>query len=307
MNTLQEECDRLEEQIGEHTYLTRTITGWGNIIYKLDYVGHGVGEYLSEHYSSVSTMCSGQVRCEDWAEAKLFLTLLLERYTSGGSVDPQIPEKIAECMNFQGWRDAIYYHVGCSDISDLPIRDAELPSWIIEQMPVTKRWWESEHFLYTLNVSDAYLSYPSEDLPEVQGCLLVLVVGEDSESHVELGSKESNQNDSFEQYWGVAGDSLEAFLALQMVCHNKNLAKEFPRTAFIRYALVGGVWLRPIPEAIKSFVDLRDAKYGLFYPNFNLDDQDEKIALWLERVEAAIDEDTEDEIAALIRKTRSEY
>jgi hypothetical protein len=276
MNTLQEECDRLEEQIGEHTYLTRTITGWGNIIYKLDYVGHGVGEYLSEHYSSVSTMCSGQVRCEDWAEAKLFLTLLLERYTSGGSVDPQIPEKIAECMNFQGW-------------------------------PVTKRWWESEHFLYTLNVSDAYLSYPSEDLPEVQGCLLVLVVGEDSESHVELGSKESNQNDSFEQYWGVAGDSLEAFLALQMVCHNKNLAKEFPRTAFIRYALVGGVWLRPIPEAIKSFVDLRDAKYGLFYPNFNLDDQDEKIALWLERVEAAIDEDTEDEIAALIRKTRSEY
>ena len=306
------ECDQLEARINEYTSISRTIGTWKSIVYELDYAGHGEEEYLAKRYSSVMpSMCSGLVNCEDWDEAKLFLTLLLERYAAGRTIDPEVPSEIADRIHREGWRDAISSHVEDSDIEDLPIREAEVPYWVVEPMlEQSQSGVDGDHLLYTLAESDAYLGYPSSELPEVEGCLLVHTVGCDSEAEVSLGSKECkhpNEYACFEDYWGVPADSLEAFLALQMVCHNRNLAKEFPEYAYVHYQLMGGVWLRPIPEAITSFLALRKARYGCFSPDHNYDDRDESVDRWLEKVEGAIDEDTEDEIAALIRKTRIAY
>lgn len=305
------ECDQLEARINEYTSISRTIGTWKSIVYELDYAGHGEEEYLAKRYSSIMpSMCSGLVNCEDWDEAKLFLTLLLERYASGGTIDPEVSDEIAGRIRLEGWRDAISLHVEDSDIEDLPIRDAEIPYWMLEALPSESKGLQLDHLLYTLNHSNGYLSHPSEDLPKVEGCLLLETDGDDSEAHVELGTKEfghPDDSETFEGRWGVPADSLEAFLALQLVCHNKNLSKEFPEYAYVHYQLMGGVWLRPIPEAITSFLALRKARYGCFSPDHNYSDRDESVDRWLEKVEGAIDEDTEDEIAALIRKTRSAY
>lgn len=306
------ECDQLEARINEYASISRTIGTWKSIVYELDYAGHGEEEYLAKRYSHVmSSMCPGLVNCQDWDEAKLFLTLLLERYAAGGSIDPEVSDEIAGRIHLEGWRDVISLHVEDSDIEDLPIRDAEVPYWVVEPMLRDAQYGiDGDHLLYTLNESNAYLPHPSENLPVVEGCLLVHTCGDASEVDVELGTKEfghPDDSETFEGRWGVPADSLEALLALQMVCHNRNLAKEFPEYAYVPYAVMGGVWLRPIPEAITSFLALRKARYGCFSPDHNYDDRDESVDRWLEKVEGAIVEDTEDEIAALIRKTRSAY
>lgn len=307
--TTQQICDRLEAQIDEYTTLNRTISQWGGIIYELDYAGHGEREYLTKAYAAVTPVMSvGQVRCEDWAEAELFLTLLLERYTSGRTIDPEVPTKIANAICLKGWREAVSACVEDADIKDLPIKEAKISSWIWEGIPYSDGELEQEHFLYTLEASDVYLGHPDDDLPAVEGCLLVQVYGDDAEQSVELGEKEERGHRStFKEYWGVEGSSLEAFLALQLLCHNKNLSKEFPDYAYIRYQLVGGIWLRPIPEAITSFLSLRNSRYGCFSPSHNFSDQDENINRWLTKIEAAIADETDDETVELIRKTIKGY
>jgi hypothetical protein len=209
----------------------------------------GMQEYLSINYSTVTPSSSpGIVRCEDDAEVDLFLTLLEGRVS-----DPSTPfdyQKVLEASNkvyYEGLRDAVSHH--CEDRdpeNDFPLKDGEVPYWVLEGLGVP----DDSTLLYTAGWSDLYGSY--WDIPEPDGdnaaSLLFHIQGDvGGESHVELGS-----GDDVENWWGIEEGSLEWFLWAQLFCHSCNLAREHPKYAYVRYDIMGGVWLTPDPENLKS-------------------------------------------------------
>ena len=276
IESYQAECDRLLEELSEHVYMEQIVRG-RDIIYDLKLSPPSEEKYLSIAYETCPTMVLGCVSFPDWEKARGFLLLSLERYRSGGEIDVEKVQKAAYKIWRKGIESAVKWHLKVLP-EDLPIRKAVVPTrnrTVIDRKRKIEHKLNKDNLLYTLDWSDLYGGYPDDDLPSVEGCLFVEAIADTgSESFIALGDEKS-----FKRRWGITMNSIESFLALAQFyvaeptfetyisqrAHNHHAEVLYKaigqQCAVIRYDLMGGVWLRPIPAAIADFVKMKSLDY----------------------------------------------
>lgn len=321
IETLQAECDRLLEELSEYIYMEQIIRS-GDVIYDLKLSPPSEEKYLSIQYEVYPAMVLGCVSFPDWEKAHAFLALLLERYRHGGEIDVEKIQQAAKKIWRKGITSAVKWHLKVLP-EDLPIREAVVPArnrTVIDREREVEYKFNKDNLLYTLDWSNLYGGYPDDDLPSVEGCLFVEAIADiGGEALVPLGDATS-----FKRKWGIPLDSVEAVLLLAQFCvsevdgmelafmqmhnhHAKSLREAIGQQyAAIRYDLMGGVWLRPIPAAIADFVKMKCVDYGLF-GHKNRSDWDEEIATWLKLIESKITPETPTRIVKSIKAQIAEY
>ena len=254
-------------------------------LFRLDGSPGGMQEYLSINYADVTPSSSpGIVRCEDEAEVDLFLTLLEKRVSDpSASFDYRNVLKAADNVYYHGLRDAMSHHCEDGDPeSDFPLKDGDVPYWILEALGIP----DGAVLLYTANWSDLYGSHYDIPVPEGDNAesLLFYIQGDvGAESYVELGS-----GDDMENWWGVEEGSLEWFLWAQLFCHNCNLARKHPQYAYIRYDIIGGVWLVPDPENLNVLKEvIKKDDFNHYYRQ----EPEEALRYWMLAVRRRLVED----------------
>jgi hypothetical protein len=189
------------------------------------------------------------LRFESWAEALMFL----RRLDGNPSVDLAKVDHMVAKVEEEGLNLAISDFAEDRWGDSLPLLNEDLPDWLVESIAdaINK---EVDRDCFVLTLGDNI--YEDCIKPKEEGCLLLHDFVEDAEEPTPLGKKSEWANK-----WGVDSESVEAILALQELCHNKDVATEWPEVAFVHYVLRAGIWLRPVPEALPIFTRLRAAKY----------------------------------------------
>lgn len=295
---IQQECDQLLGELSS-LWVKMTVNG-DRILFKLDYAPGGYDQYLAENYSTTPLPTTGLVFCHSWKEAKMFLLLCRDRDTTTGTIDS---EKIAEVVGrirAEALREAVNNHFAdeSRSLDDMPVRDGEIQEFNSFPYEI-----DPSHFIYTLNWSDLYGAHPSKELPLINNCLLVDVVGD-------TGNEQPTEvlEDEWQDIYGIPADSLEAFIvAKQLNGWDDFKKKGVPSTFWIRYDLMGGIWLKPIPEAGVTFNLLRQNKVGCFAENSNFSDLDNKIRAWLTAAIAAINDETDEDDIELLSNLRQAF
>jgi len=178
--------------------------------------------YLAIHYMTGPKM-PGVAKFNTVEEAFDFLDKFEQ-----ANADYEKVLRFAGQIHVDGWRDAIYAYA--EDADELPAEADEKPYWV--EMPDL----EDAELVTTVNASTLYGSYSDIAQPDGAAILVKILADVGGESEIELAY--------LLEALEIEEDSLEEYLALQLVCH-------FNGYAYVRRDLMAAVWLLPVPENLK--------------------------------------------------------
>lgn len=292
--------------------LIKENAGWREtgFIFRFTGAPMGYSAYLAINYSTVPSMTPGLVRCQDEAEALMFLNLIKERLESGEPFDYQKVLDAASGIHHYAMAGAASNHSDEHDSESLPY-EGEAPYWVLEEIL------DNAYVTYTANWSDIYghvsdIPTPKDsDRYESKSILFYINPDCGGETEVELCDDGCGDVACF----GLEEGSLEWFLWCQLFCHNKNLAEEKPKYAYFRYDIIGGVWLLPEPQNLELFPKIikRDDFKGFAHGWCREKDEDFVILEWLNAVQSNLeqdedmDEDEYEKCKQMIQKYREKY
>lgn len=239
---LSETLEALVNECNEHHPGLVTFLGRGEMLgylkFRLGFAPGGRAEYMAINYETLPSMSPGIVSCDDEAEAKMFLTLLRDRFAlPDPDFDYDRVTQAAERVELFGLGSAASRYTGDHDPSSLPTHEEETPYWMRE----TSEWRGGADTFITAGWGDCTVEPEEGDKS-----LCIWSEMDDGEEEVELG-----EGSEVLEWWGIKDGSLEWFLWHQLFCHNKNLAIERPQYAYIHYIISSDLWLRPVPSNLE--------------------------------------------------------
>jgi hypothetical protein len=187
--------------------------------------------YLAINYVSAGSV-PDVIKCSTVEEAHHFLGLL----ESQSTLDYGKVLELVAAVNEEGWRDAVYRYAN-KYTTGLPIETDGMPFWLLEG-PLSG--FEDAEMVTTVAESSPYGHFAEIALPEDENALLVYIIFDDNEAEVELSY--------ILETYGIDEDSLEEFLAEQLLYVHKNYA-------YVRYCIIVGIWLPAVPEN-EEFLDV---------------------------------------------------
>jgi len=192
--------------------------------------------------------------------------------------------EFAKAIHEQGWQDAIYVYVG-EWVDKLPAEGDGKPYW------VEMSGFEGAELVTTVDASTLYGSYGDIAQPQDKNAILVKILADDigGESEIEM----AHLLEALE----IEEDSLEEYLALQLVCHDE-------RDAFVRRDLIGAIWLLAVPENLQFLEAAMESEdfQGYYdqvlysYKHGTINERKEAIERWLMAVEKEIEDWTNEDL-----------
>jgi len=221
--------------------------------------------YLAAHYSTMPASVPGLVRCESEEEANHFLDLV----SAAESIDYGKVLEFAMAVYQDGWQSAIYAFVD-EWCDELPAQADDAPYWWLSEHPE----FDGAEMVTTVARSTVYGSHYDIVRPEDDKTSLLIAILPDvgGETSVELAYPL--------EALGIKEGSLEEFLALQLVCHNGG------RYAYVRYDLMGAVWLLAVPEN-EEFLGKAQESRGFQEYYRGLSEQVEAVRVWIAEMKEA--------------------
>ena len=238
--SLKQRTMELQECLPDSWWLDLSRVSGHTAVFTFDFPGvPEVGakdKYLNMHYVMASSV-PGQVICESIEEADRFLDLVEQQDNK-----PIEYEKVLQfggMVHYHGWVDAIYAFV--EDTDELPAEADGAPYWV--ELPE----FDGAELITTVGSSSVHGSHHDIVQPDDETALLIEIVADvGGEREVELAQEL--------EAVGIEEDTLEEFLALQLVCHDE-------RYGYVRYDLMGAIWLASVPENeefLEAAIERRD-------------------------------------------------